>query len=83
MDFEDSGLLGASDEEGWDREGLFKAVDELCGLNGGQKHLGTTLNSLEPSPPALTYPTSFELATCDNSVLISQPSRPPLQMSGW
>jgi hypothetical protein len=50
MEFEASGLLGASDKEEWDREGLFKAVDELCGLNGGQKHLGTSLNSLEPSP---------------------------------
>jgi hypothetical protein len=32
---EGSGYPGSSDEEGWDKEGLFKTVDELCKLKKG------------------------------------------------
>jgi hypothetical protein len=35
MEFEDNGFLGASYEEDWDQDGLFKIVDELCGIKDG------------------------------------------------
>jgi hypothetical protein len=47
MEHEVSGLLGASDEEDWDWEGLFKTVDELCELKAGQRPLINPLIPLE------------------------------------
>jgi hypothetical protein len=77
MEFEASGLLSMYDEEDWDHEGLFKTMDELCGLSVGQRHLGNTLNHLEQSPPTLSSPFSPGKAPCDSKVLINQSSRPP------
>jgi hypothetical protein len=54
MEYEVSGLLGASDEEEWDREGLFKTVDELCEIKAGQRHLVDPLLPLDKTLPKLS-----------------------------
>jgi hypothetical protein len=53
MAHEVSALMGATDEEEWEREGLFSIVDELCMSKGG----GCKLNDLTiPSVKALLSP---------------------------
>jgi hypothetical protein len=48
MDCEVSALMGATNEELWEREGLFSLVDELC----KSKHSGCHLNECIITPPA-------------------------------
>jgi hypothetical protein len=45
MDTEVSPLMGAADEELWEKEGLFSSVDKMCKLNGSRCHINEGLNS--------------------------------------
>jgi hypothetical protein len=49
MAHEISALMGALDEEEWDREGLFHTVDELCKIKTGERQL------LDPSLPLVFF----------------------------
>jgi hypothetical protein len=71
MEFEDNGFLGASDEEDWDREGLFKTVDELCGIKVGHRHLVNHLTPLEKTLPE-TYSPSIPSKTYTGSVVFNK-----------
>jgi hypothetical protein len=82
MAHEVSALMGAIDEEEWEREGLFTTVDELCKLKAG----GCSLN--DPSLPSCKdfTPLSFPLFTKGPSVeriwmqsgYVTEPSAPGL-----
>jgi hypothetical protein len=45
MDSEVNALMGAADEELWEKEGLFSSVDEMCRFNVGSCHLNVSLNA--------------------------------------
>ena len=49
-----NGLMGASDEEDWERECLFNTVDELCNLKKGGYHLSEPLIPSLNTLPDLT-----------------------------
>jgi len=45
MDSEVSALMGATNEELWEKEGIFSSVDEMCRFDAGSCHLNVSLNA--------------------------------------
>jgi len=50
MSMEISALMGTADEEIWEREGLFNAVDNLCRGLGGAKNLNESITHVFNAP---------------------------------
>ena len=44
MDSEVSALMGVTNEELWEKEGIFSLVDEMCRFNVSSCHLNVSLN---------------------------------------